>query len=122
MSLVGLGVLQEFLGEGLASIDSSNPSYKRLLEVMNPSFRKVTTDAMLSDFAAVGGRMVDTIRQVAGPGGGEVDMQAVAGAATVDSIGLPVGSAGWPLPRAAAARNGDVVGDQDIGILRASWR
>ena len=85
---IGLGVLQEFLGEGLASIDSSNPSYKRLLEVMNPSFRKVTTDAMLSDFAAVGGRMVDTIRQVAGPGGGEVDMQAVAGAATVDSIGL----------------------------------
>lgn len=84
----GLGIFSEFLGEGLASQDSDNPSYKKLLEIMGASFRKATTDDMLSDFTKVGARMVDLIEASGAKNGGIVDMQSIAMAATVDSIGL----------------------------------
>ncbi len=41
--VAGLGIFSEFLGEGLASVDDG-PTYKALRQIMNPAFRKVTTD------------------------------------------------------------------------------
>lgn len=81
--VAGLGIFSEFLGEGLASVDDG-PTYKALRQIMNPAFRKVTTDGMVKDFEIVASNMVDLIRSK----GGLVDMQKVAMAATVDSIGL----------------------------------
>jgi len=82
--VAGLGIFQAFLGEGLASVDDG-PTYKALRRIMNPAFRKITTDGMVKDFAVVGENMVELIK---GSGGGVVDMQKIAMAATVDSIGL----------------------------------
>ena len=39
----GLGIFNEFLGEGLASVDDG-PRYKEMRKLMNPAFRKITTD------------------------------------------------------------------------------
>ena len=53
---------------------------------MNPAFRKTSTDRMIKDFAAVAGEMADRLPGLRADDG-TVDVQAVAMAATVDSIG-----------------------------------
>mmetsp|Transcript_2180 Transcript_2180/g.3363 ORF Transcript_2180/g.3363 Transcript_2180/m.3363 type:complete len:538 (+) Transcript_2180:237-1850(+) len=81
-----LGIFEEFLGRGLASIDDG-PMYKELRSIMNPAFRKVTTDSMVKDFSLVGAKLLQSI-EASGMNAGVVDMQSLAMAATVDSIGL----------------------------------
>jgi len=83
----GLGIFEEFLGEGLASIDDG-PQYKEMRKLMNPAFRKITTDGMVKDFLKVALNMVDYIQSDIGSAQKQVDWQQVAMAATVDSIGL----------------------------------
>jgi cytochrome P450/NADPH-cytochrome P450 reductase len=83
----GLGIFTEFLGEGLASVDDG-PRYKEMRKLMNPAFRKITTDGMVSDFASVAMNMVDYVDNALGDSKeGVLDWQATAMAATVDSIG-----------------------------------
>merc|ERR1712224_741648 len=55
-----LGIFEEFLGRGLASIDDG-PMYKELRSIMNPAFRKVTTDSMVKDFSLVGAKLLQSI-------------------------------------------------------------
>merc|ERR1712188_254405 len=83
---LSLGIFEEFLGRGLASIDDG-PMYKELRSIMNPAFRKVTTDSMVKDFSLVGAKLLQSI-EASGTNAGVVDMQSLAMAATVDSIGL----------------------------------
>lgn len=80
-SSFGLGIFSLFLGEGLASIDSGE-THQKLNDVMGPCFRKVTTDQMLLDFKRVALNMIQSLSTR-----GEHDMQSIAMAATVDSIG-----------------------------------
>jgi len=83
----GLGIFNEFLGEGLASVDDG-PRYKEMRKLMNPAFRKITTDGMVLDFASVGMNMADYVdAALRDSKDGILDWQATAMAATVDSIG-----------------------------------
>jgi len=78
-----LGVFSEFLGQGLATIDDGE-EYKGLRTIMNPAFRKTTTDQMVESFVGVARNTVSMLEDA---GDGTVDMQQVAMAATMDSIG-----------------------------------